>query len=80
MKEESKDKLINKQKKEITSLKRKIVELEEEVFTNNKRYRLDSDDIIEDENIKKLKIQMNNIIGEYIEILHTEKYSNHNKL
>ena len=43
----------HKQKKEITSLKRKIVELEEEVFTNNKRYRLDSDDIIEDENIKK---------------------------
>ena len=74
MKEESKDKLINKQKKEITNLKRKIVELEEEVFSNNKRYRLDSDDIIEDENIKKLKIQMNNIIGEYIEILNTEKY------
>jgi hypothetical protein len=75
MKEESKDNLINKQKKEISNLKRKIVELEEEVYTNNKRSRLDSDDIIEDENIKKLKIHMNNIVCEYIEILNTEKQS-----
>ena len=73
-KDKSKDNLINRQKKEISTLKRKISELEEEVFSN-KRNRIDSEDITENENIKKLKIHINNIISEYIEILHTERYS-----
>ena len=85
MKEDSKDKIINNQKKEITTLKRKIVDLEKEVFTNNKRQRLDSDDIVEDEKIQKLKVQINNIVSEYLEILHTErvclkKYKNNDQI
>ena len=85
MKEGSKDKIINKQKKEISSLKRKLDDLEKEVFTNNKRQRLDSDDIVEDEKVKKLRVHINNIISEYIEILHTEivclkKYKNNDQI
>lgn len=85
MKDESKDNIINKQKKEISTLKRKIIDLEKEVFTNNKRQRVDSDDIIEDEKVQKLKVQINNIISEYLEILHTErvcikKYKNNEQI
>lgn len=84
MKEDSKDNIINNQKQQINKLKRKIEELEDEVYVNNKRQRLDSDDFIEDENVKKLKITIDNIISEYLEILHTErsniKYINDNTI
>ena len=84
---DSNKKIILKQKIEIKNLKRKIVELEgNNELSNNKRQRVYSEDIIEDENTKIIREIMSTLASEYIEILYTEKDNikkhkkNHNEL
>lgn len=67
-------KIILKQKMEIKNLKRKIVELEKNnELVNNKRQRIYSEDIVEDENTKMIRDLMSTLASEYLEILYTEK-------